>query len=454
MMMAGAPDEKNTLRIGGELRRQAGPFAHGEIVGTFYRVGRVLGSGGMGYVYEGEDLRLQRRVAIKVASDERHQASLETEARALAAIRHAGVVTVHAMGTHRGHDFLVLERLYGQSLQVRLDEAKKRRRTFDIDEVLDILLGIADALAAAHRVGIAHRDLKPGNVVLAGTRTVLVDFGLFVPEFERRDTVAGSAEFIAPEVVTKSVLPGAGPLVDLYALGIIAYELVSGRTPFVAATFDETIKKHVTDVAPPLAELREAVPEALAQLVDELLRKDPLERPSSAEEVVWRLSAIRTPAGLTAGIQPFRVLVVDDDPAIASVLRRALRVAMPQLVVESETHPRDALVEIERTPPDLVLLDLNMPEMNGIEVAMALAAMPRERRPPIVGTSADASEKDVAVLRSLGVQTFVTKDARFVARLSSVITDLRNAHESHSHSLHPTTTTVASSLSRPNDSKR
>jgi two-component system chemotaxis response regulator CheB len=127
------------------------------------------------------------------------------------------------------------------------------------------------------------------------------------------------------------------------------------------------------------------------------------------------------------GIQPFRVLVVDDAPGIASVLRRSLKAAMPQLVVETETNPRLAIPEIERTPPDLVLLDLNMPEMNGIEVAMALAAIPKERRPNIVATSAEATEKDVAVLQSLGVRAFVPKDSRFVARLSSAITDLRNA---------------------------
>ncbi|MGZ6085901.1 MAG: protein kinase domain-containing protein [Polyangiales bacterium] len=452
--MVGAPEsgtmmiDSPTIRAAGsrETRRFVGPFAHGELLAGVYRVGRTLGSGGMGCVYEAEDVRLQRQVAIKVASDPGHAAALATEARALAAIRHPGVVTVHAMGTHLGHDFLVLERLYGRSLQARLDEAKERKRTFGVDEVLDILIGIADALAAIHRVGIAHRDLKPGNIVLAGARTVLVDFGLFVPEFERHDVIAGSAEFIAPEVVRRNVVPGAGPLIDLYALGIIAFELLAGRTPFVAPTFEQIIRRHVTDLPPSVGELREGVPDALVRLVDELLRKDPLERPSSAEEVLWRLSAIRTPAGLTAGIQPFRVLVVDDDPAIASVLRRALRLALPQLVVEAETHPRDALQEIERTPPDLVLLDLNMPEMNGIEVAMAIAALPAERRPAVIATSSEASDADVAVLRSLGVSTFVPKDARFVARLSSVLTDLRNAQA--------TTTTVASSVSRPNDSSR
>jgi serine/threonine-protein kinase len=418
--------ESPTVRAGsGEMRRASGPFAHGELVDGCYRIGRSLGSGGMGLVYEAEDIRLQRHVAVKVASTDAHAAALQREARALAAIRHPGVVTAYAFGSHLGHDFLVLERLFGRSLQDRVDDARRRRRTFSIDETIDILLGITDALTAIHRVGIAHRDLKPGNIVLAGARTVLVDFGLFMPEFERRDAVMGSAEFIAPEVAQRRVLPGAGPMVDLYALGVIAFELLIGRTPFVARTFDETVRRHISEPPPAVGALRADIPPPLRQLVDELLRKDPIERPSSAEEVLWRLQAMRTPEGLGQGVQPLRVLVVDDDPAIASLLRRARRSAVPQLVVETETDPRTAVPEIERTPPDLVLLDLVMPGMNGIEVAMALSAL--ESRPTVVATSATANEADMAVLRSLGVSTFVAKDDRFVARLASVLTDLRNA---------------------------
>jgi len=305
-------------------------FAPGEVLSGTYRLGKLLGAGGMGSVYEAEDLRLRRRVAIKLANEEEHRAALFAEARALAAIHHHGVVGVYALGAHRGRDFLVLERLFGRSLQERVDDAKRRGRTFAIDEVLDILIGIADALAALHRVGMAHRDLKPANVVLCGARTVLVDFGLFVPEFEQSDLIMGSAEFMAPEVVRRSVLPGAGPWVDLYALGIIAFELLTSRTPFLEKTFEQTIRRHVTDDAPASGVLRPDVPTTLTRLVDELLRKDPMERPSSAEEVLWRLSAARSPTGLGAGIRPFRVLVVDDDPVIATVLRRSLRAAMPQ----------------------------------------------------------------------------------------------------------------------------
>lgn len=407
----------------------SGPFVRDDVVDDAYRIGKILGVGGMGIVYEAEDIRLARKVAIKVSTEPENDSSLLAEARALAAIRHPGVVTVHAMGKWRNREYLVLERLFGSSLQARLDDAKRTRRAFSIDEVLDLLTGVADALAAAHRVGIAHRDLKPGNIVLCGGRIVLVDFGLFVPEVEvaHNDAVAGSAEFMAPEVISHRVVPGEGPLVDLYAFGIVAYELLTGRTPFVTPDFQSTLKRHLSEAPREVVELRADCPPALAKLVTELLAKDPADRPGTAEEVLWRLYAVRSPSGLGAGIRPFRVLVVDDDPHVASILRRSLNRAMPQLVVEAETDPRAALAEIEQRPPDMVFLDLRMPVMNGIEVAMALRALKSTHKPRVVGTSSEASPTDVAVLRELGVEEFVPKDDRFVARAAALLRDLRHA---------------------------
>jgi serine/threonine-protein kinase len=322
-----------------------------------------------------------------------------------------------------------MERLFGRTLEARLAAGRRRGHTLGIHEALELLLAITDALAAAHRAGVAHCDLKPDNIVVIGSRVVLIDFGLFVPEVARTAPrpAAGAAEFMAPETIERRVRPGEGPLVDLYALGVIAHELLVGRTPFAAATFEETLQRHLTTTAPELHSVRPDVPRALSDLVGEILRRDPLERPTSAEEVVWRLSAVRSPSGMSAGIQPFRVLVVDDDPAIASALRRALKMAMPQLAVETETDPCAAVAEIERTPPDIVLLDLKMPRMNGIEVAMAITGMKTCGRTRIIATSEGASARDIDVLRSLGVEYFVPKDARFLARLATAINELRSA---------------------------
>jgi CheY-like chemotaxis protein len=124
-------------------------------------------------------------------------------------------------------------------------------------------------------------------------------------------------------------------------------------------------------------------------------------------------------------VRPLHVLVLDDDKEIATVLRRSLKAGMPQLTVEAETDPALALEQIERDPPDVLLLDLNMPKMNGVEVAMALHGMQHDRRPRIVGMSGDASAEDVAVMRAVGVVDFVPKDLRFVSRMTAVIGHIR-----------------------------
>ncbi len=404
--------------------RWTGPFVRGEIIDDTYRIDGMLGSGGMSIVYLARDVKLDREVAIKVVHDAQWSHALRREGQALAAVNHPGVIAVHGMGNYLGHDYLVLERLRGRSLQERLDQ---RKALFSIDETIDLAIGICDALSAAHRAGLAHRDLKPDNVFVCGARVVLLDFGLFVPECDAAsiDQVAGSPEFMAPEVITRTVVPGAGPLVDLYALGIMMFEMLTGKTPFNAELQDVVFHRHVTEQAPDVKTLRPDVPRALADLIASLLEKSPLDRLDSAEATLWQLCAIRgKPSG--TGVQPFRVLVVDDDPAIGTVLRRSLKRAFPQLVVEAESDPRQALTEMERESPDLVLLDLRMPEMNGVELMMQLSALPEKQRPRVVGMSSEARENDVAVLRTLGVLDFVPKDTAFIPRVASIVADLRH----------------------------
>lgn len=404
------------------------PFAIGDVVGGGrYRLGELLGAGGMGVVYGARDLRLDRPVAIKVARTPELRPALRAEARALAAVRHPGVVVVHAMDEQDGHDLLVMERLVGRSLQARIDEAARTKRRFGIGETIDLLAALADVLSAAHAAGLAHRDLKPGNVMVCGARVVLVDFGLVMPEVEigHHDLAAGSAEYVAPEVILRAVAPGQGPLVDLYALGVLGFELLTGRTPFAARTVEQTLQNHLTKPVPDLGALRPEAPPGLVALIVDLLRREPDARPPSAEAVLWQLSALRGPDARVAGVAPLSIYVVDDDPAIGAVLRRTLKRAMPQLAVEAETDPAVAIAEIERRRPDLVLLDVNMPGLNGIEVCMALAALPAERRPVVIAMSAEADARDVEVLRTLGVHAFVRKDDGFVARMAAVVGELR-----------------------------
>ncbi len=402
------------------------PFALGEVVGGVYELVAVLGQGGMGTVYEAEDRVLSRRVALKVAflgSD-----ALEREGRALAVLRHPGIPTIFAAGSHRGHRYLVMERLKGRSLEQRIEETLSGGHRFTIAEVLSTLRRIADALSAAHGVGVAHRDLKPANVMVCGKRLVLVDFGLFVPEYdaERDPHIVGSIEYMAPEVLTKSVKAGEGPAIDLYALGVVGFELLTGRTPYGTSSPSRVVTGHVLGAIPDVRELRPETPLALAHLIRELLEKRPEDRPDGAEAVVWRLANI---AGEHAShrARPTRVFLVDDDPDVLHILERSLRAALPGLEVESFLDAVAALERIDATHVDVVLVDLEMTAMNGIELAMAVAAIPDGRRPRIVALTEAADERDLALFRALGVWDFVPKDGRFVTATVRILGELRRS---------------------------
>ena len=335
-------------------------------------------------------------------------------------------MTVFQVGRHDGVEFMVMERLYGDTLESRIDEAKERDRELPLQEVLDLLIGIADALSTAHALGIAQRDLKPSNILVCGERVVLIDMGLFVPEVlvAPENEAAGSAEYMAPEVLLRTVQKGRGPLIDLYALGVIAYELLTNKTPFAAESRGSVLAKHVGAPVPDVAELRPEVPRALSALVTELLSKDPAGRPSSAEAVLWQLRDVRA-SGVRQS-KSMRILAVDDEEHVGLSLKRSLESEFPQVHVEPTTNPMDAIEQSRHAAADVVLVDLNMPKHNGIEVCMSLLALPARLRPIVVGMSAQATSADIAVLRSLGVRHFVPKDADFVTVMSHVIRDVRS----------------------------
>jgi serine/threonine protein kinase len=270
------------------------PFQLGDHVGNSYRLLRLLGRGATSFVFEAEDSVLSRRVAIKVAENAQVGAEvLLHEAKALAATRHPGLPVVHGLGVHRGFTYLVLERLYGVTLDDHLERAPGRRLA--LDEGLDVLTAVADVLAAVHRAGLAHRDLKPANVMLcAGARTVLLDFGIVAPEVAAREVPrCGTPRYLAPEVILSQLVPGHAHLVDVYAFGALAYELFSGRPAFDGETMVRTLERHLADPAPDLADARPELPRGLAALVGACLAKAPADRPTDMTTVSWELLGLR-----------------------------------------------------------------------------------------------------------------------------------------------------------------
>ena len=255
-----------------------------------------IATGGMGEVWRGSDQILGRPVAIKMlaamhAGDEQFRARFRAEARYASSLSHPGITRVFDYGEESplGGPYLVMELVDGQPLS----EILERYGRLDPYVVLNIVAQAARALDAAHRAGIVHRDIKPGNLlIMADGTTKITDFGIAkanVPDVNLTATgiVMGTALYVSPEQATGAPLAGAS---DVYSLGVVAYECLAGDPPFVADQPLAIAIMHKHDPVPPLPA---DVPRPIADLVYQMLAKNPQDRPESARHVADRADVIR-----------------------------------------------------------------------------------------------------------------------------------------------------------------
>lgn len=408
---------------------ERGVFNLGEVVAGTYEVRSVLGSGGMGEVYEAHDRVLNRRVAIKVVRPSIASDYLLREGRALAAIHHPGVVTVHAMGMHRDVPFLVLERVRGLSLDRMIDERHARGESFGLVEAADLLVAIADALSVVHKAGLSHRDVKPANVMLApGGRVVLMDFGLVLPHADRAGhrSVAGSLQYMAPEALTGDLADGAAQLGDIYGLGVLGFELLTGMAAFDGVDPVELYRAKTRTPLPRASDVRADVPAALVDLLAQMMAPDAHDRPQGAEAAVWALRSVRKGLETSQAPRRFSVLVVDDDEDMRTALTLCVRGAAPDADVETLGDGRSAVKSVRRRVPDLLLLDLDLPDINGIEVCMLLRGMQLGSACMIVSVSGRATKADVELLQQLGVRS-LEKGPALTTELVELVRRMRPA---------------------------
>ena len=280
----------------------------GQRLGAF-RIDRMIGAGGMGEVYQAKDLRLDRDVAIKIlpahwSGDPQRRTRFEREARAVAALKHPNICTIHDVGHDHGIDFLVMELIEGESLAARLLQGPMPSA-----EALARAIEIADALDKAHRQGIIHRDLKPGNVMLARTMTgraraaqaKLLDFGvarispseITVPLSIASDTsvreasgLLGTVEYMAPEQVQG--LP-TDARTDIFAFGALLYEMLTGIVAFGRATKEETLAAVLRDQPDESALNHSGAAPSVIRIVRRCLEKDPADRFQTAHDLTFAL---------------------------------------------------------------------------------------------------------------------------------------------------------------------
>lgn len=277
-----------------------------------YRVERKLGEGGMGAVYEGEHLLIGRRVAIKflhreLATDASAVGRFLREAKTATAVQHKHIVEVTDMGqAEDGAPYMVLEYLEGHDWAEELESSGPQ----SIPKVVHIIRQVCDALSAAHARHVIHRDLKPENIFLIerggdANFVKVVDFGISkivgAPNsMTKTGMVLGTPYFMSPEQARDS--KAVDHRADLYSLGVILFQAITGRFPFDAETYGSLVVQICTEAPPPIRDLRVDVPSALANIVNVLLAKDPAERIQSA-------------AALKTALAPF--VGPDEDPALA-----------------------------------------------------------------------------------------------------------------------------------------
>ena len=312
----------------------------GELIDGRYQLLRQVANGGMASIYEAIDTRLDRKVAVKImhphlAQDEAFVSRFIKEAKAAAALSHPNIVAVQDQGWNQSGVpavFLVMELIEGHTLREYLNE----RGRFEVKDAINYLTPILSALAAAHSLGIVHRDIKPENILISKEgRIKIADFGLARGELigstmtAESSVILGSVSYLSPEQVQRGIADSRS---DVYAAGIIAYEMLTGEKPFSADSPIQIAYMHVNEEIPHLRSKRRDIPQALDDLIASSTAKNPDERPRTAGEFLDKLQLIQVDLdprknqmdlGLDLPVEPIkekpRKKVKEETPAEISV---------------------------------------------------------------------------------------------------------------------------------------
>lgn len=321
------------------------PPSASKLIAGRYQLGEQVGRGGMGAVWMAEDLKLHRRVAVKLLSPELSarpdvKERFEAEARAAARLNHPNAVAIYDTGEHEGIPFLIMELLSGRTLADEFENGP-----LDQQRVIEVAGQALLGLGAAHEVGIVHRDVKPGNILFTAdeSNVKVADFGIAKGaqsmDLTQTGTLLGTPAYLSPEQVAGEPATAAS---DLYALGVVMYEALSGRQPHQADSMVALANKIHNDPVPSLQELRPDLDPRLAGVVEKAMSKNPGDRFRNAAEMSGALAGITSRSSDRALDADDHTIVASAGAVSASERTQVLRAQEPVLEPAMGGTPRRA----------------------------------------------------------------------------------------------------------------
>lgn len=394
------------------LRAACDSPSPGTLLGGNCRVIGALGEGAMGSVLLAHDEVLGRDVAVKLVHP-----SLRTtpescemflrEARTMARIRHENVAAVHSMGLWNDSPYLVMEYVPGGGL----DRWLALHPIPTLQEALGILRQVCQGVHAIHQAGSAHRDIKPGNILIAPPfRMVLVDFGVAVSaspvgSWRDRPLCCGTPDYMAPEQIVGS--PLTNPVrSDVYSLGVLAFLLLTGTLPFGTGTAPQVLTRHLTRPAPAPSSVRAGLPAAFDEPVCAALQKDPALRPDSPEAFFRSLQRASEPGSKT---QQLRVVIADREPVFRALAGVTVRERIPGARVETFDDGLGTLEAMDRETTHLAILGSRLRGMSAVELVAAVRGGASPSPPRFIVVSETDSPADAKLLSDLGVESLLSK---------------------------------------------
>jgi CheY-like chemotaxis protein len=434
------------------------------VIAGRYQLGTLIGGGGTGMVFRGVDLQTGEAVAIKQLRRELASTTPQLverflrEGEVLRQLNHPNIVKVLAIIDESDQHYIVMEYVSGGSLADLLEQQGQ----LPLERLLSISLELSDALSRSHHLHILHRDIKPGNILLAEDGTPrLTDFGLarsgHLARLTDTGAILGTLHYVSPEVIENRKI---NERTDIWSFGVVLYEMLTGRLPFTGETPFEVMYAIRNHPLPLFENLRSGVPPSLSSLVRRMLRKDNPARVRSVRQVGVELETIQRELGMETklpapntgddgSLQPavIRVVIVDDHAVVRQGLRMFINLQEDMEVVGEGTNGVEAVELVAKLSPDIVLLDLVMPEMDGVEATGRINSTCPSAR-VIILTSFGEDDKVLPAIRA-GAQGYLLKDVR----PEELVQAVRDAHRGKVQ-LHPEIARKLLTLAIGNDQQK